>query len=122
MPRPLKLLATLLFASLAFSSIAFAQQDDEERRRAFQLFKEAKYTEALPVFEKLAATHSDDAAVIETYGLLVLGQAASLKDPAARKQTRARGRELLVRAEKLGANSTLLKSMLESIPPDGGEG
>lgn len=122
MPRPLKLLATLLFASLVFSSIAFAQQDDEERRRAFQLFKEAKYTEALPVFEKLAATHPDDAAIIETYGLLVVGQATSLKDPAARKQTRARGRELLVRAEKLGANSTLLKSMLESIPPDGGEG
>jgi tetratricopeptide (TPR) repeat protein len=122
MPRPLKLLATLLFASLVFSSIALAQQDDEERRRAFQLFKEAKYTEALPVFEKLAATHPNDAAVIETYGLLVLSQAASLKDPAARKQTRARGRELLVRAEKLGANSTLLKSMLESVPPDGGEG
>ena len=122
MPRPLKLLATLLFASLVFSSIAFAQQDDEERRRAFQLFKEAKYTEALPVFEKLAATHPNDAAVIETYGLLVLSQAAYLKDPAARKQTRARGRELLVRAEKLGANSTLLKSMLESVPPDGGEG
>jgi tetratricopeptide (TPR) repeat protein len=122
MPRPLRLLATLMFASLVFSSVAFAQQDDEERRRAFQLFKDAKYTEALPAFEKLAAAHPNDAAIIETYGLLVLGQAVSLKDPAARKQTRARGRELLVRAEKLGANSTLLKSMLESIPPDGGEG
>src|SRR5690349_1171293 len=31
MPRPIKLLATLLFASLLLSSVAFAQQDDEER-------------------------------------------------------------------------------------------
>ncbi|HJP91201.1 MAG TPA: tetratricopeptide repeat protein [Pyrinomonadaceae bacterium] len=122
MPRPIKLLATFLFASLLLSSVAFAQQDDEERRRAFQLFKEAKYTEALPAFEKLAATHPNDAAVIETYGLLVLGQAAFLKDPAARKQARVRGREILLQAEKLGADSPLLKTMLASVPPDGGEG
>jgi tetratricopeptide (TPR) repeat protein len=122
MPRPIKLLATLLFASLLLSNVAFAQQDDEERRRAFQLFKEAKYTEALPAFEKLAATHPNDPAIMETYGLLVLGQAAYLKDPAARKQTRMRGREILLQAEKLGADSTLLKTMLASVPPDGGEG
>ena len=122
MPRPIKLLTPLLFAFLLLSSVAFAQQDDEERRRAFQLFKEAKYTEALPAFEKLAATHPNDAAVIETYGLLVLGQAASLKDPAARRQTRVRGREILLQAEKLGADSALLKTMLASVPPDGGEG
>jgi len=122
MPGPIKLLATLLFASLLLSSVAFAKQDDEERRRAFQLYKDAKYTEALPAFEKLAATHPNDPDVIETYGLLLLGQAVTIKDPAARKQARVRAREILVRAQKLGANSTLLKSMLESVPPDGGEG
>jgi tetratricopeptide (TPR) repeat protein len=122
MPGPIKLLATLLFASLLLSSVAFAKQDDEERRRAFQLYKDAKYTEALPAFEKLAATHPNDPDVIETYGLLLLGQAVTIKDPAARKQARVRAREILVRAQKLGANSTLLKSMLEGVPPDGGEG
>jgi tetratricopeptide (TPR) repeat protein len=111
----LKILATLLlgFLLLTPSFAVFAAQDDEERRRAFQLFKDAKHTEALPLFEKLAATYPNDPDVIETYGLLVMTQTAYLKDAEARKQARVRGRELLLRAQKLGANSTLLKVMLE---------
>jgi len=110
-----KIFATLLFGFLLLtpSPAVFAAQDDEERRRAFQLFKDAKHTEALPLFEKLAATYPNDPDVIETFGLLVMTQTAYLKDPAARKQARVRGRELLLRAQKLGANSTLLKVMLE---------
>jgi len=96
-------------------------QDSEERRRAFQLYKDAKYIEALPAFEKLAASYPDDPEVIETYGYLVMGQTAYLKDPAARKQARLKGRELLVRAQKLGVDNVLLKSMLSAIPPDGGD-
>ena len=122
MPRTLRLFATLLFASLLLSGIAFAQQDDEDRRRAFQLYKDAKYTEALPAFEKLAATHPDDAAIIETYGFLLLSDSITMKDPAARKQARLRAREVLLRAQKLGANSTLLKWMLDSVPPNGDDG
>jgi len=122
MARSLRLLTILLFGSLLLSSVVAASQDDEERRRAFQLYKDAKYTEALPAFEKLAATHPNDSAVIETYGLLVLSQAVTIKDPVARKQTRVRGREILLRAQKLGADDALLKAMLEDVPPDGGEG
>ncbi|HYK21440.1 MAG TPA: hypothetical protein VEV42_11945 [Pyrinomonadaceae bacterium] len=122
MPRPFRLFATSLFAALLLSTVAFAQQDDEERRRAFQLYKDAKYTEALPAFEKLAAAHPDDAAVIETYGFLLLADSVTIKDPAARKQARVRAREVLLRAQKLGADSQFFKWMLESVPPDGGEG
>lgn len=113
--RPLRILATLLlgFLLLTPSITIFAAQDDEERRRAFQLFKDAKHTEALPLFEKLAATYPNDPEVIETFGLLVMTQTSYLKDADARKQARIRGRELLLRAQKLGANSTLLKVMLE---------
>ena len=112
---PLRILATLLlgFLLLTPSFAVFAAQNDEERRRAFQLFKDAKHTEALPLFEKLAATYPNDPDVIETYGLLVMTQTAYLKDAAARKQARVHGRELLLRAQKLGANSTLLHVMLE---------
>jgi tetratricopeptide (TPR) repeat protein len=118
--HPLRILATLLlgFLLLTPSFAVFAAQDDEERRRAFQLFKDAKHTEALPLFEKLAATYPNDPDVIETFGLLVMTQTAYLKDAEARKQARLRGRELLLRAQKLGANSTLLKVMLER-PIDG---
>jgi tetratricopeptide (TPR) repeat protein len=56
-----------------------------------------------------------------TYGFLVLGQTAYQKDAAGRKEARRRGRELLAKAQQLGANDQLLKSMLESLPPDGGD-
>ena len=97
------------------------QQDDAERKRAFHLYKLGNYNEALPVFEKLAAATPNDREVVETLGLLVLGQAIYLKDATARKQARLRAREILVRAEKLGADDALLKTMLASIPADGGD-
>jgi tetratricopeptide (TPR) repeat protein len=99
----------------------WAAQEDAERARAFQLYQDAKYTEALPVFEKLAAKYPEDRDVIKTYGYLVLSQNAYVKDAAARKEARRSGRELLVKAQQLGANDALLRSMLEEIPPDGGE-
>jgi tetratricopeptide (TPR) repeat protein len=98
-----------------------AAQEDPERARAFQLYQDAKYAEALPVFEKLAAKYPEDRDVIKTYGYLVLSQNAYVKDAAARKEARRSGRELLVKAQELGATDALLKSMLDELPPDGGE-
>ena len=100
---------------------AVRAQNDPERARAFQLFEDAKYVEALPVFEKLAAKYPEDGQVIKRYGVLVMGQTAYVKDAAARKEARRKGRELLERAQKLGADDALVRSMLESVPPDGGD-
>lgn len=109
--------AALVFASLLVSAAppVFPMQDDAERIRAFQLYKEAKFNEALPLFEKLAAAHPDDSAVAEHFAILVTTQAVYLKSPEERKQARLRGRELLLKAQKLGANSALLQSLLEAI-------
>ncbi len=111
---PLTIFCTLLLAL----SVVAAQ--DDERSRAFQLYKDAKYIEALPLFEKLAVASPNDRDVIEALGLMTAMQAAYLKDPDARKQARVRGREILLRAQSLGANSALLKWMLESVVPEGG--
>src|SRR5215217_1928952 len=112
--NPFRISAILLLGFLLVTpSSAVVAQDDEERRRAFQLYNDAKHTEALPLFEKLAVTYPNDPDVIETFGLLVMTQTAYLKDAAARKQARLRGREILLRAQKLGANSPLLKATLE---------
>ena len=100
---------------------ALAVQDDPERTRGFQLFEDSKYVEALPVFEKLAAKYPQDREVIKRYGLLVMSQAAYLKDAAARKEARRRGREVLVKALELGVSDALVKSMVEGVPADGGD-
>ena len=112
---PRIILCTLL---LALSVTVVAQ--DDERRRAFQLYKDVKYTEALPLFEKLAAANPNDRDVIEALGLMTASQTAYLKDPEARKQARVRARQLLLRAQSLGADNALVKWMLESVVPEGG--
>ena len=113
-------LVTLLLV-ISCSRTVCSAQDDPERTRAFQLYQEAKYAEALPLFEKLAAKYSEDRDVLKTYGFLMIGQGAYLKEADARREARRVGRELLLKAQKLGAEDALLRSMLESIPPDGGD-
>jgi tetratricopeptide (TPR) repeat protein len=112
---------TLLLLVCPLCTVLHAQEPDPERARAFQLYEEAKYSEALPVFEKLAAKYPQDRDVIKTFGFLVIGQTAYVKDAAVRKEARRRGRELLVKAQQLGADDILVGSMLEAIPPDGGD-
>lgn len=121
MPRRIltPLLLTLLF--FAITPVVLAAQGDAERQRAFDLYNDGKFIEALPLFEKLAARYPSDSELIEAYGMVVLGQTAYLKDPVARKEARKRGREILLQAQKLGANSALLKSMIDAVPPDGGD-
>ena len=118
---PKRVLSALLLVVIvsAASATVLAVQDDPERQRAFALFNESKIAEALPLFEKLAVRYPEDREVLEPLGMLLISQAGSLKDAAARKEMRKRGREVLVKAQKLGANSALLKSMLESVTPDG---
>src|ERR1043165_2337407 len=111
---PLQIFCTLLLAV----SVVAAQ--DVDRTRAFQLYQDAKYTEALPLFEKLAVANPHDREVLEALGLIKASQTAYLKDPEARKQARLHARELLLAAQSLGADSALLKWMLEAVVPENG--
>lgn len=111
------ILVLLLLASFATA----AAQGDPDRQRAFQLFKDAQFVEALPLFEQLALKYPEDPDVIENLGTLVFTQSVYLKTPEERKTARKRGRALLVQALKLGANSVLTKELVESIPADGGD-
>src|SRR5215213_154439 len=111
------ILVLLLLASFATATA----QGDPDRQRAFQLYRDAKYVEALPLFEQLALKYPEDRDVIENLGMLVFTQSAYLKTPEERKSARKRGRALLMQAQKLGANSALLSAMIEGIPSDGGD-
>ena len=94
-------------------------QDNDERHRAFQLYKDAKYPEALALFEKLAVANPQDVAVIENLGLLVYNQSAYLPTPEERKKARKRAREILIQAVKLGSPNPL-SALIDGIPEDGG--
>jgi len=106
-----------------FPPFAKAQTDDLSalEQQAIQLLEQNKYTEALPVLEKLAAARPDDPDIQFYLGFCVLAQSAGNKDEAARRQLRVRARELFIKAKELGRDDQLVNSMIETIPPDGGE-
>ncbi len=120
--RYLCLASILLFVAPSFCSVTSAQVTSEsDRERALKLlWQESKPAAALPLLEKLAKDRPDDGVLAFSYGFALLAKVKLLKDPAARKQTRVEARGWLVKAQDLGVNEPLLKSVLEGLPPDGG--
>lgn len=114
-------IAILALISISVCVTAQSTPDEAERAKAFDLYRNGKVSEALPLFEKLTAANPWDREAVEALGYLVLGSAVYAADPAARKAARIRGRELLLRAQQLGADSPLLKSTLAGLPADGGD-
>ena len=121
MPNLHKLQRLAILVLLLLVPVVTARaQDDPDRQRAFQLYKDGKFVEALPLFEKLAAANPQDRAIQEHLGLIVYTQSAHLNDPEERKKARKRAREILLYAKELGSNSPTVIAFIESIPPDGG--
>jgi tetratricopeptide (TPR) repeat protein len=100
-------------------------QDEEQTARdrgyALELFEDGKALEALPWFERLAASLPKDALVQERFGECLLGKAGTLTDPVQRTAMRVRARQQLLRAQELGGDGDLLKVMLASLPEDGSQ-
>jgi tetratricopeptide (TPR) repeat protein len=94
---------------------------DPERKHALEVYQSGKMVEAMPLFEKLAATYPKDAVVWECWGVSTLGYSQILSDPDLRKKARARARSILLKTKDLGGNSNLLHTLLDMLPEDGGD-
>ncbi len=109
--------AILLSAGLAFSESN--AKPDAGRDHAFELYNHGKMVDAMPLLEKLAADNPKDVGVVEAWGVAILSYAQTLSDPELRKKARVRARSILLKAEELGDNSDLPKTLLRMIPEDG---
>lgn len=106
------------------AAIAHGQTEEsyESRRSsAFELCRDNRFVDAVPSLEKLHAEKPDDIAVTERLSFALGMRAATLTDPAERKQERVRARKLAEEASEAGDTRNLVKIMLSSIPPDGSE-
>ena len=89
------------------------------RQRAFELFKQEKHIEALPLFEELALKSPDDPDVLLGLGVCLVAESTTLDDENAAAKERVRARQVLLKAKKLGNKAPLLENMLQTIPEDG---
>ena len=119
------LLFTLLLPAAAHAAPLRAQTGDDLaglKRKADELIKQQKYTEALPLLERIAAAEPGDAKTQFYLGFALIAQAHNTKEAAARKALRARARGTFVRAKELGYSEPVLDALIQSLPPDGSEG
>jgi len=86
-----------------------------DRKRAFELYDQSKFTEALPILEKLIKLQPNDILVLERLGWATFVISGSIKDPAERQKARERARSYLFRAKELGDDSELLRAGLEGL-------
>ena len=117
--------ASIIFLTLIISTATLsAQQTDNytsERERAVQLVNEEKYTEALPLLEKLAADKRADKDVFLGIGLSAWQLQNSIKDKAEWKKMRLKARAAFLKAKELGISIPEIDLMLASIKSDGGD-
>ncbi|MBD0327396.1 MAG: tetratricopeptide repeat protein [Pyrinomonadaceae bacterium] len=111
----------LMFYVLPVRALAQEQAGDYEaqRERAFALVNESKFTEALPLLEKLAAAKPTDGEVVFMVGFTKLATSELIKDMATRKQARVSARNSIQKAKELGYEHPLVQQLLDAIPPDG---
>lgn len=121
--RKLLVTLTLLFLSVVIASPIQAQTEGtaELKRQASGLLKENKYTEALPLLERIAAAEPNDGETQFYLAFALLGQAHNTKDGATRKALRVRARQAFVKAKSLNFSEPKLDALILSLPEDGSD-
>lgn len=84
-----------------------------------QLYNANNHLEALPLFEDLAKQQPEDKDVLLGLAVCLIDHAATIEDQDTASKERVRARGLLLKAQQLGNNSTLLQNLLQVTPEDG---
>lgn len=119
-------ISVLLFCLLSFYSLPVSAQTGETiaelKQKVLDLTKQTKYTEALPLLEKIVVAEPNNAEMHFYLGFALIAQATNTKDLAQRKALRVRARAAFVRSKQLEIQEPLVEALIQSIPLDGSEG
>jgi tetratricopeptide (TPR) repeat protein len=116
----------LLCLAGSFYCAPISAQTDESiaqlKEKALELTKQTKYTEALPLLEKIVIAEPGNAQMHFYLGFALIAQANNSKDLAQRKVLRLRARAIFIRAKELKVNEPLVDALIQAIPLDGADG
>lgn len=116
-------LAVLIFCLCGvLSAPVFAQGGEsieEMKLKVSELVKLNKYTEALPLLEKIVVAEPGDARMHFYLGFALIAQANNTKDAAERRALSLRARDAFSKAKELNINEPIIDALIAGIPSDG---
>jgi tetratricopeptide (TPR) repeat protein len=92
------------------------------KQRIGELVKQEKYTEALPLLEKMVVTEPDNHDMHFYLGFALLARTSTIQDESEKKTLRIRARGEFTKAKELGDKHPIVDALIQSIPADGSEG
>jgi len=119
-------LAVLVFClSILYCPLVSAQTGeniDELRQKILDLTKQTKYTEALPLLEKIVVAEPKNAEMHFQLGFALIAQANITKDETTEKRLRVRARNEFIKSKELGEPDPLVDALIQGMSPDGSAG
>jgi tetratricopeptide (TPR) repeat protein len=119
-------LAFLVFClSILYCPLVSAQTGeniDELRQKILDLTKQTKYTEALPLLEKIVVAEPKNAEMRFQLGFALIAQANITKDETTEKRLRVRARNEFIKSKELGEPDPLVDALIQGMSPDGSAG
>src|SRR5882724_10050755 len=91
------------------------------KQQADQLISAEKFTEALPLIERVLTAEPGNAHFQFNLGFALIGQGTVTKEPAERKAIRIRARNAFIKARDLGEKAPVLDAVIEGLPADGSD-
>ena len=116
-----KSIVLCLLLCLSLAPYAAAQDNQEyeaARAKVKTLVEQNNLKDALPMLEKMYAVKPDDAEMLAFLSLALVSRAVPNPDEAAKKKDYLRARTLAEKAQKLGNDTGLVKTLLERIPTE----
>ncbi len=117
--------AVLLFCVFSYCSPVSGQTGDsiaDLKAKVLDLTRQTKYTEALPLLEKIVVAEPNNGEMQFYLGFALVAQAMNTKEEPQRKALRLRARSAFLRAKELNIQEPLLDALIAAIPLDGADG
>ena len=115
----------LLFCVFSYCSPVSGQTGDsiaDLKAKILDLTRQTKYTEALPLLEKIVVAEPNNAEMQFYLGFALVAQAMNTKEEPERKALRLRARSAFLRAKELNIQEPLVDALIAAIPLDGADG
>jgi tetratricopeptide (TPR) repeat protein len=128
LPPLTRILRTILLslATIVLCAAATPGQPDQNlselKSKAAKLMEETKYTEALPLLEKIVAAEPGNPETHLRLGFALLAKVTVTKNEDEQRKLRLRARDAFIKAKELGTTEPKIDGLIQSIPPDGSAG